>query len=583
MSSLAVVVLIVAGGVGSAEAERPRVTGIRAACRNGQTFVTWKDAAEGEAGSAFRYALYRSDRPITRESLAKAELCYGGVLNNSAKRFGAAFRMTDRLDPSKPTCLIEAGGRPLPMWSGLAVRTVPADGKSHYAVVATDAKGRPVSRVEPGESATVEPLAEKVAPVQPIKQLDSWKRGRGTSGTVITGRAGLALMVSLHGSSSRGGGVGSSGDLYLYFATPEMGHRDGLPGIFAVYEARGRLTLFPRDCIQNPSGTGAIETCWFGYFCIPRGAKHAEPRAYPFTERRLDWMIRWVMQRYKADPLRVYSAGQSMGGMACTQFSLRRPEVFAAVYPRLQRVRQSWLPAVLPGVRSINRGRYKKPTPMADGRTDYFEHMDSVKWVREHHEDLPFYGWSCGRHDWVEPWKAYIEMVRALTANHHGFAMAWTDGGHSSGTARVIARVNKHYGPEKFARNRSYPAFGNSSIDDDMGTGELVEETVGGKKVRQLKDGDKTGGVNLGFAWSDLADEAGKWSARLSNELCEDEMTVDVTPRRCQKFRPQAGAKLAWTASTGQSGKLTADAWGLATVEKLKIKANQATTLTIGR
>ncbi len=29
--------------------------------RNGQTFVTWKDAAEGEAGARLRYSLYRSD------------------------------------------------------------------------------------------------------------------------------------------------------------------------------------------------------------------------------------------------------------------------------------------------------------------------------------------------------------------------------------------------------------------------------------------------------------------------------------------------------------------------------------------
>ena len=40
-----------------------------------------------------------------------------------------------------------------------------------------------------------------------------------------------------------------------------------------------------------------------------------------------------------------------------------------------------------------------------------------------------------------------------------------------------------------------------------------------------------------------MRDEEGKWSARLSNALAESDMTVDVTPRRCQKFskRPVAG------------------------------------------
>src|SRR5262245_13689341 len=76
------------------------VTAIRAVHRHGQTFVTWKDVAEGEAGSKFRYSLYRHDQPITADNLAQAELCSHGVLNNSAKLFGHAFSMKDRLDPN---------------------------------------------------------------------------------------------------------------------------------------------------------------------------------------------------------------------------------------------------------------------------------------------------------------------------------------------------------------------------------------------------------------------------------------------------------------------------------------------------
>src|SRR5688572_23426651 len=106
------------------------VTDVKAVTRHGQTFITWKDAAEGEAGARFRYSLYRSDRPITRDN--PGELCYPGVLNNSAKLFGYAFTMKDRLDPAKPTCMLEEGGAPLPQGSGLAVRTVTKDGRSYY-------------------------------------------------------------------------------------------------------------------------------------------------------------------------------------------------------------------------------------------------------------------------------------------------------------------------------------------------------------------------------------------------------------------------------------------------------------------
>lgn len=544
-----------------------RVTGIQAVCRNGQTFVTWKDAAEGENGAKFRYALYRSDAPITAENFSQAELCYPGVLNNSCKQFGYAFYMKDRLAPGKPTAVVEEGGQPLPLWTGLAVRTIRKDGKSYYAVMVTDEKHQPVGKIVPGESATREAVAEKVAPIQPIRIFAA------KDGTRITGKAELPLTVNLHGSQGTGGAVGNNGDVYLYFGTPEMGWRDGLPGIFSVYEQAGKtLHLASRDAIENPKGDGVVETCWFGYYCIPVGAEHKEPRAYPFTENRVEWMVKWTVGKYQADPSRVYSVGQSMGGMAATQFSWRRPDLFAAVYPRLTRFQQSWLPSVAPGLpNSINLGRWKDPAPMYDGKTDYFkDKMFAPKFALENHGNLPFYGCCAGRKDWVETWQHAIDMVKALTASHHGFAFSWNNGGHDEVGAKAMEPINRYYPSSKFARNRSFPAFGNSSIDQNMGNGDKA-------------DGDLVGGINLGFDWKDVVDEDGRWSARISNDLAKDEMTVDVTPRWCQKFKPKAGEKFKWTHSAGGAGEVTADAWGVVTVEKVRIKPGEGTVLTLAQ
>ncbi len=541
------------------------VTGIKAAHRNGQTFVTWKDVAEGEAGVKYRYSLYRSGEAITQENLAAAELCYHGVFNNSCKQLGYAFRVKDRLDPKKPTLIIEEGGKPLAMWTGLAVRTALKPGRSFYAVMVTDEKYKPVGKIAPGKSATKEAVEEKVAPIQPIK-IKTFKSA------AISGTPNLPLRLALHGSSSRGGGVSAAGDNYVFFGTPDMGWRDGLPGIFAVYEQRGKcLITFMRDAIVHPGGNAVQETCWFGYFCIPQNAKHTEPRAYPFTENRLDWAVKWIMKKYRVDPLRVYSGGQSMGAMGSTQWAHRKSEVFAAVFPRLGRVRQSWLPCIAQGFpKSISSRRWKKPAPMPDGKTNYFTRMDSVKWVTEHHEDLPFYCFVAGRTDYVEPWKSQIEMIKALTASHHGFAFAWGPGGHSSSTASKAFKFLKNYNKEKFALNRSYPALGNSSIDHDMGNGDP-------------KNGDMQGGINLGFNWTMAADEAGKWSVKLSNDLCKAVMTVNVTPRRCQKFKTKPGEKFKWTSSTDGKGDVTADKWGLVTIQKIKIEPGKETTLSIMR
>jgi hypothetical protein len=337
--------------VGTARAADPEVTGIKALHRDGQTFVTWTDAAEGEAGAKFRYSLYRSEKPITAENLKGAELCYHGVLNNSARLFGTAFSAKDRIDPKKPTAVIEPGGKPLPMWSGLAVHTVRKPGKAFYAVVVTDEKYQPLSGVAAGKSATTEAAEEKVSPLKPIKLFDSKERGVYSPQTSITGTKGLPLRVELHASQGQGGGAGDYGDYYLYFATPEMGYRDGLPGVFSVEERREKpgnyLLLRGRDAIEHPGGMRAMETYWFGYLCVPQHATHTEPRAYPFTERREELIIDWVMKMYAADPERVTASGGSMGAWGSMTYALRHPERFAAVFPNRPRTRQRGLPILM--------------------------------------------------------------------------------------------------------------------------------------------------------------------------------------------------------------------------------------------
>jgi hypothetical protein len=549
----------------SARAADLEVTAIQAVHRNGQTFVTWKDVAEGEEGAKCRYSLYRSNQPITADNLDKAELCCHGVLYNSAKLFGYAFNMKDRLDPAKPYAIIEEGGKPLPPWSGLAVHTVQKPGKAYYAVVATDDKLKPVSAVVSGQSATIEAVEEKPGPIQPIKLHDSRERKTYVAQTAITGQKGLPLFVSLHGSQSTGGPAGEWGDYYLYFGTPVMGYRDGLPGVFTVQENRGKngntLLLWPRDAIEHPSGRGAFETMWLGYYCVPQGAAHSEPRYYRFTENRLLWMIDWSIRRYGADPQRVSMGGSSMGGLGSINVGFRHPEVFAAVYPATTPFLW-WPPSSLVG----NQARDTQAL-MADGKTRYTDYTNSPRFAALRHEDMPFLGWAVGRRDGNHNWQEYIDMVKTLTANHHGFAFSWNDGGHSEGP-RAMGVISKYYPADKFPRNRSYPAFGNSSIDHKMGNGDKL-------------DGDLVGGINLGFDWKDVIDEEGKWSVTVSNDLVKETMTVDVTPRRCQKFKLNPGAECKWTTSTGATGMVIADTWGLVTVPKVAIKAGLGTVLTI--
>jgi hypothetical protein len=280
------------------------------------------------------------------------------------------------------------------------------------------------------------------------------------------------------------------------------------------------------------------------------------------------WVIDWVRRKYDVNPNRIYGGGLSMGAWGSTTFGLRHPEIFAAIFAQMPRTWQRSLP-------DLNGKDVAKPL-MDDGQTDYLDRMNMIKYVSEHHEDLPFYGWCIGRNDGYATWQEQVDMAKALAASRHGFAFAWNNGSHFEGDEPMGRLITKYYGPEKFALNVSYPAFSHSSIDDDLGSGELDEN-------KKVKNGAKVGGINLGFLWKDLVDEAGTWSVTLSNDLAKAEMTVDVSLRRCQKFKARIGEKVTWTNSAGGSGNVTVDQWGLVTIGKVKIKPGEETVLTVKR
>lgn len=529
--------------------------------RDGQSYVSWRDRAEGSDGEAYRYRLYRAATPIeSDDDLVGLTPVVEGILNHSGQLFGGAFTPAQRLDAALPMAVLEDLGEPLPPWSGLAVATAEADDCAWYAVLATDLEGNPVESIEPGVNTTIDPLAERVAPREPILVYDSSARGKYSSNTEITGTQGLPLMVTLHASQAQGGGAGDYGDYWSYFGDATMGWQAGLPGVFSVEETHSgpqTLLMRNRDTIVQPTGVAALETMWFGYVAEPEGVRHA----YPFTERRLEWMIPWVIARYGADAQRVYLSGGSMGAWGTITFGLQRPELFAAVFPDRPRFRQTSLTSVTTAA---------LPDDTLPDGTSWAEHHDAIAFVTAHSGDeLPFVGWNCGRQDGFASWQEQVDMVAAMTELNLGFAFAWNDGDHSAGSA-AAADIATWYPPERFARDLSYPAFANSSIDDDPGPGDPAA-------------GDLVGGINLGFAWTDPTDTQDTWSSAMDNALAVMTMTVDVTPRRAQQFRPEPGEAVDFTTSRGAAGTVSADARGIVTVVGVEIAAGESTTLTLTR
>ena len=82
--------LALAGGPAAPRPRAVQPTGIRAVYRSGQTFITWKDAAKGEAGANLRYSLYRSDKPITQDNLD-----YAGRVEAALTEAGIRTKLDD--------------------------------------------------------------------------------------------------------------------------------------------------------------------------------------------------------------------------------------------------------------------------------------------------------------------------------------------------------------------------------------------------------------------------------------------------------------------------------------------------------
>ena len=557
----------------SARRDSAPVTGIAVAFHDGQTFITWRDVAAGFDGVGYRYSVYRSTKPITEATLSSAQLIAMDILNNSAGLFGTNFWPEDRLKPNKPMTVTRQGGKPLPRWSGLAVHTALKDESAFYAVAATDRELHRLSAIVPGTNATVVAVEEHTAPIQPMLLADARSRPGASVSAPVDAQKGLPLTLRLHVTEPAGGGASAAGDYYLYYGDDTMGYRDGMPGVFSVEKGgefatalggalgTDRLELFTRDAIISPFGDGVFETDWFGYEAVPQWAPNTPPRVYPFTENRLQWLIDWTVHRYAVDARRIYVLGELMGGWGATIFGLRHPEIFAAIYAGMPRPRVRNVPTLVPRDE-------KDPALMPDG-TDYFQRMDTVRFVAQFRGELPFIAWTIGRHDPYASWADQVDLARALEATHRGFVFAWNDGAHADGTGPMPTLLH-YYGPDKFARDKSYPALSNSSIDARPGNGDPA-------------DGDKIGGINLGFAWSDPNDTVDTWSTRISNDLAQRDMTVDVTPRRAQHFVIAAGEVVKWRTSTGSSGTATANRDGFVTIPRVVIRPHAKTMLTLAR
>jgi hypothetical protein len=88
-------------------------------------------------------------------------------------------------------------------------------------------------------------------------------------------------------------------------------------------------------------------------------------------------------------------------------------------------------------------------------------------------------------------------------------------------------------------RDLSVPAFGNCSLDDNPGVGDLRNGTAIDSQINGYLSWDSVS----------IVDEPDRWEMTviLDDSAPLGECTADLTPRKCQKFKAPPGQKFKWT------------------------------------
>ena len=524
--------------------------GVLALHRSGQTFIWWMDASS-DAQSTYR--VYRSDSPIA--DLSHAEVIADGIQSASGNDFIAARIATkEKRTEAARGFVIRPLGLPLPAGSGLYAHTVGKPGVSYYAVVAVSPDGKVNA-----DALTTGLVAEKVATPEPyLEKIQTLKSGKVArtyihwSDKSIAYREGLPFKFVVTTGKDVKPGTPAPMVLAIHaysgYATPS----DGWGHEFVV--------VCPDDFTKGLPFDGY--DWWYGYNSN-LGGDLTKGVNTNYTERRLLYTMDFARRKCNIDPNRIYLRGSSMGGTGSVAFGLRHPEIFAAIFANV--------PQVNPAMDNIgwsqqNIEKYcgtRAEAVKTNEGINVWDRLNMMKYVQAHKDDFPFIRTINARDDQVLKWPQIPGFLKAMNDSRHGFISGWGLGMHNIQASQVPAVV-KDFDIFKIRKNESFPAFSNSSLNDDPGSGDPKEGTI-------------TGQMGGGFDWKILADTTDAWEAEIKVIVeGKSEAMTDITPRRLQQLKPRAGQSYQWscTDSTGgitQSGIVIPDQWGLVTLPRVKL------------
>jgi len=552
-------------------ADAKRVSGLLVVHHAGQSFIRWQDAAPG-----WRYRVYRDQQPFAGpQDLARATLL--GVTRDSS----AVDRRRTGLLGTLQTFRIDSTAAPLPATSGLFVHATGAPALAHYAVLAESAGVIDDSTLIGGVNRTLGPVAE-----WPQAPLPVWQRTTS---------------------------VPATGDDYVLWVqdspTPCFPAMANLPNTATHLSVQrgipGRpLTLFGHarggNSYQSLIGSGYpgesimvvedhLPTADYSGFTFGYAAEY-DPGLYinpvppagqivqGHVEQRTLYALDWAERALGHDPMRVFAYGGSMGGSLAFFLAFHHPERIAASLGVIPKLCAAYTPDSYLELRASFERLWGRigDNPMGSNGVPVYQWMDgrALALARRDVGAAP-HSLFFGRADTVVGWPEKVAYAETMQLHRIGGALFWDTRGHYDAPELVPWRPTQSARRMHGSRtDRSFPALSRCSADGDMGDG-------------SSGSGDPMGTINGHVDWdSTLIDEPDGWqcvlrSVALPHRLgvfpAPESLTVDVTPRRLQRFLVALGANYVYQVedqATGrivQAGEVQPDAGVLLTVPQVRV------------
>ena len=286
-----------------------------------------------------------------------------------------------------------------------------------------------------------------------------------------------------------------------------------------------------------------------------------------YTEEQILGIVRWAQDDLGTDPDRCYLSGGSMGGSGSVSLGFHHPHIFTHINVRVPAVAYTpegnlWRLECFCGPLDTTAVNHKGEPFLA--------HMNGILTAQRSRTDLPFLVMRSGRTDRSIPWANKPAFYRAMNTARQGFVAYWSNGGHADADRDFPG--DSHYAParKKFGLDLSYLAFSNASHNGNPGNGDP-------------EDGDLVGWINRGLDWEGIEDTPDGYAVTVLAyyEGLAYPVTVDVTPRRLQRFKVEAGEAVIVRVDGEDSQSIRADDNGLITVPRVRITDREGTRIRI--